>query len=46
MKETGVSLWLFNVWFIILLSSCNQSMDNRAVIKELREIKQEIKNAK
>lgn len=37
-------LWFFALWFAITVSSCTNNMSQRDIIKELREIKQEIRN--
>lgn len=37
-------VWLLSIWLVIQLSSCTEHNDNRDIIKELREIKEEIKN--
>ena len=37
-------VWLFAIWFVIQLTSCTEHNDNREILKELKEIKQEIKN--
>lgn len=37
-------MWLLAIWFSLFLGQCSQQKYNQDVIKELHEIKMEIKN--
>lgn len=36
--------WLFLIWFTLQIDGCNPTKGDREIIKELQEIKQEIRN--
>lgn len=36
--------WLFLIWFTLQIDGCYSTKGDREIIKELQEIKQEIKN--
>jgi hypothetical protein len=45
MKDFGwASYWLFLIWFTLQIDGCVPTDGDKQILKELKEIKQEIRN--
>lgn len=42
-SKNNYYVWLFAIWSCMFLGQCSQQGANRDIVKELREIKMEIK---